>query len=352
MQYSFETTGQPINSLYMIRRIHTMFVLVLFALIFCGKAEAQQDSTIIDIPPDTALVAGPLIPATSGMDRAWEVPHNPFVDTTSLPTDISQREQVLRGFNMFMDTRRNAPRMSGNMMSCNHCHPNSGQREKGMPLVGVAVAFPEYNKRSGRIFTLEDRIIGCLLRSCNASAKKNIAAHENDTLHGALSAHSPEVQALAAYINWISKGFDVGENISWRGHNTLPQEKLVSMNTLDPKLGRKLYVEHCSGCHGKNGQGVDIGDKRPGPLWGQKSWNDGSGAARTYTLAGIIRYAMPYLNPGSLTDEEAQHIAAYITSKSRPKFPRKEKDYLKEQIPVDAVYYPQLYKTNPLRKGK
>ena len=28
-----------------------------------------------------------------------------------------------------------------------------------------------------------------------------------------------------------------------------------------------------------------------------------------YTLAGIVRYSMPYLSPGSLTDEEAQQHA-------------------------------------------
>jgi cytochrome c len=57
---------------------------------------------------------------------------------------------------------------------------------------------------------------------------------------------------------------------------------------------------------------------------------------------------MPYLNPGLLSDEQAQHIAAYITSQPRPRFPFKEMDYLKEKIPVDAVYYTQLYSKNPL----
>ena len=66
----------------------------------------------------------------------------------------------------------------------------------------------------------------------------------------------------------------------------------------------------------------------------------GAGAARIYTLAGIIRYAMPYLNPGSLTDEEAQQIAAFINSKPRPAFPHKGQDYLTEKVPVDSVYYP------------
>ena len=88
-----------------------------------------------------------------------------------------------------------------------------------------------------------------------------------------------------------------------------------------------------------DGQGVQIGDKKAGPLWGPDSWNDGAGAARVYTLAGIIRYTMPYLDPGSLTDEDAQQVAAYITSQPRPRFPFKEKDYVGGKVPVDAVYY-------------
>ena len=64
--------------------------------------------------------------------------------------------------------------------------------------------------------------------------------------------------------------------------------------------------------------GRAIGDKKAGPLWGPDSWNDGAGAARVYTLAGIIRYTMPYLDPGSLTDEDAQQLAAFINSKPRP----------------------------------
>jgi len=94
---------------------------------------------------------------------------------------------------------------------------------------------------------------------------------------------------------------------------------------------------------------MHIKPKHPGPLWGPNSWNDGAGAARTYTLAGMIRNWMPYLNPGFLTDEQALQIAAYITSQSRPSFPYKDQDYLKNRIPVDAVYYRQLYRENPLR---
>ena len=98
-------------------------------------------------------------------------------------------------------------------------------------------------------------------------------------------------------------------------------------------------MEHCTNCHGEDGQGVAIGDKKPGPLWGPDSWNDGAGAARIYTLAGIIRYAMPYLDPGRLTDEEAQQIAAFVNSKPRPQYPFKHQDYRTEKLPPDSVYY-------------
>ena len=66
-----------------------------------------------------------------------------------------------------------------------------------------------------------------------------------------------------------------------------------------------------------------------------------AGAARVYTLAGIIRYAMPYLDPGSLTDEEAQQLAAFINSKPRPAYPFKAQDYSTEKLPPDSVYYPR-----------
>jgi thiosulfate dehydrogenase len=84
---------------------------------------------------------------------------------------------------------------------------------------------------------------------------------------------------------------------------------------------------------------VRIGDLRPGPLWGPRSWNDGAGAARTHTLASYLRHAMPYTAPGSLSDEEAQLIAAYIESQPRPAFDAKDRDFLVEPMPPDAVYY-------------
>ena len=290
-----------------------------------------------------------LVPDTESMARAWEFPRDPRVDTAGLTAVMATK--VRNGFLLFTNTSELAARLTGGTMTCNNCHPNGGQREKAIPLVGVGNVFPEYNKRAGRMFTLEERIVGCFMRSINATGSRygNVTVHHENELGAAtLSSESEEVEDLAAYIRWLSWNSEIDSTLPWRGHNQLPESSLLSLEKLNPKLGRQLFREKCANCHGEDGQGVFIGDKRPGPLWGPNSWNDGAGAARVYTLAGMIRYMMPYMDPGSLTDEEAQHIAAFITSQPRPGFPYKDKDYLKEKIPTDAVYYKQLYRKNPL----
>jgi cytochrome c len=53
----------------------------------------------------------------------------------------------------------------------------------------------------------------------------------------------------------------------------------------------------------------------------------------------MIRYSMPYLDPGNMTDEDAQQLAAFIDSKPRTAFPFKDRDYRTQRLPPDAVYY-------------
>ena len=69
--------------------------------------------------------------------------------------------------------------------------------------------------------------------------------------------------------------------------------RVIPVSALDTRAGGEIYADRCTSCHGPDGQGVQIGDKKAGPLWGPGSWNDGAGAARVYTLAGMIRYSMP-----------------------------------------------------------
>jgi thiosulfate dehydrogenase len=274
-------------------------------------------------------MAGPLISSRTTMVTAWEFPRNPLTDPGLDDSRLSN--EIRLGFRIFTNTRAQAARFTPGGMSCNNCHLNAGQREKSLPLVGITGMFPEYNRRSGRLFSLGDRIVDCFLRSQNATGNPN--ADEE------LSLTAKEVLALSAYLTWLSQGFEVGTNPPWRGQNTIATSKLIPMAALDPARGDAIFRDRCTTCHGADGQGVAVGDKKPGPLWGPDSWNDGAGAARVYTLAGIIRYSMPYLDPGSVTDGEAQHLAAFINSKPRPAYPFKDNDYRTEKLPVDSVYY-------------
>jgi thiosulfate dehydrogenase len=275
-----------------------------------------------------AKPANPLVPATTTMVTAWQIPLDPQQNLAV--ADAKLADQIRWGYRIFVDTPREAPRFTGGSVSCINCHLNAGQRERALPLVGVAGMFPEYNNRAARLISLADRVVDCFLRSENATA------HSVDDLP---TPAAKEVLALSAYITWLARGHGVGVNPAWRGRNAIAADRLIPVAKLDHRAGEAIYTERCVSCHGADGQGVQIGDKKAGPLWGPGSWNDGAGAARVYTLAGIIRYTMPYLNPGSLTDEEAQQVAAFITSKPRPVYPFKNRDYSGSKVPVDAVYY-------------
>jgi thiosulfate dehydrogenase len=284
------------------------------------------------VPEASANRAGPLISSRTTMVTAWEIPKNPLTDSSLDDSRLSK--EIRSGYRIFTNTAGEASRFTPGRMSCSNCHLNAGQREKSLPLVGVVGMFPEYNRRSGRLFSLGDRIVDCFLRSQNATG-----AREHDSGAELPSLTAKEVLAVSAYLAWLSKGYQVGSNPPWRGQNVIAAANLIPIEKLDPARGEALFNDRCTSCHGVDGQGVAVGDKKPGPLWGPDSWNDGAGAARVYTLAGIIRFAMPYLNPGSLSDEEAQLLAAFINSKPRPAYPFKDEDYRSEKLPIDSVYY-------------
>ena len=306
---------------------YTSIALALLALAACERPAAEPPG------PSPIKMSGPLIAASMSMKAGWEFPQNPLNDKALDNSKLA--EEIRRGFKLFTNTPTEAPRLAPGGMSCTNCHMNAGQRERSMPLVDVAGMFPEYNRRSGRLYSLGDRITDCFLRSENATGGQLGA----DQLP---NPSSPEVLAISAYLTWLARGAEVGKNPSWRGQNTIPASALVPVDKLDTAKGEAIYMDRCATCHGPDGQGVQIGDKIAGPLWGERSWNDGAGAARVYTLAGMIRYSMPYLDPGNITDEDAQHVAAFINSKPRPAFPFKERDYRVEKLPPDAVYYTRL----------
>ncbi|HTO88463.1 MAG TPA: c-type cytochrome [Thermoanaerobaculia bacterium] len=246
------------------------------------------------------------------------------------------RAAVQLGSEIFLRTQAFSQPLGGNALACTNCHLDGGKQVGGLALVGSSRRYP-WKGPDGRSFTLEDRIVRCLTQSLNAQAP---------------APGRKEIAALAAYIAWLGEGLPPGQPPAWLTAKTIAAQNIVPIGQLDAVRGRQKYVQYCSGCHGRDGQGYS--EKRPPlpyesvpPLWGPRSYNDVSGLARVYTLAGFARHAMPLDKPGDITDQDVQEIAAYVDGQPRPA--SANKDAWDGSSPEDAVYDTRRYPKNPFR---
>ena len=116
------------------------------------------------------------------------------------------------------------------------------------------------------------------------------------------------------------------------------------------KQGAAIFAVKCAMCHGPNLEGVDAA---PGtgsffrgwvlaakgtPLW---DTNPFPGAAKYYayptTLWNIVRSGMPLMQPGTLTDDEAYALVAFILFKA---------DVVKEETVLDRETLPKVEMPN------
>jgi cytochrome c553 len=74
----------------------------------------------------------------------------------------------------------------------------------------------------------------------------------------------------------------------------------LSLRAADAQTGETIYKNQCASCHGAAGEGAK---KYPKPLIGERS---------VAQLAKLIGKTMPEEDPGSLSAEEAQAVAAYV----------------------------------------
>lgn len=192
-----------------------------------------------------------------------------------------------------------------NGMNCNNCHIGAGTGTFANNFSMVAITYPLYRNRSGKIETIENRINDCFERSLNG---KKIP----DT--------SKEMKAMIDYIKWVGK--DVNKETKMEGTGV---EKLPFLNrSADTAKGRIVYINTCQRCHGSNGEGLPGKDTREyvyPPLWGKNSYNIGAGMYQLSRFAGFVKNNMPfgttYKNP-VLTNEQAWDVAAFINSEQRP----------------------------------
>jgi len=113
---------------------------------------------------------------------------------------------VVFGYNIVMETNRYAARYAGNGLSCTSCHLKGGTQPDGFPL-NVAGVYPKWRSKNGVRNGIGLRIRDCFLYSLNGVMPPE---------------ESAEVQAVAAYINYLSEGEVIGRPPKGWGVPTLP----------------------------------------------------------------------------------------------------------------------------------
>lgn len=230
-----------------------------------------------------------------------------------------ERSAIELGRQIALDTPRYAPGHVGGGMSCAHCHIDGGTRANASPWYGVTGMLPAYSPRSATLITLEDRINDCFKRSENGVP---------------LDPDSAEMKALLAYMSFLSRGIPSGQFGPGRG---MPH--FSSAHTPDANRGHAIYQSKCVACHGGDGSGAHDGVTYTiPPLWGDASYNIGASMARIGPAAAFIKGNMPLGQGGTLTDEEALDVAAYVTAQPRPDYAAKAADWPKGGKPADARY--------------
>lgn len=220
---------------------------------------------------------------------------------------------IRRGHALLTATRDSLPAFAASRLRCVSCHLDDGRRAHASPFVGVFARYPTYNARSGKAYTIEDRINDCFRRSLNGRA---------------LPSGSPDMRDIVVYFAWMSHGVPVGAAVEGQG--------LAKLTPLagDTTRGRTIFGAQCARCHGANGEGTAVAP----PLWGRESFNIGAGMSRLRTAAAFIRFNMPFDQAGSLDDQQAFDVASFVISHPRPDFAGKENDWPNGDAPPDVAY--------------
>lgn len=219
-------------------------------------------------------------------------------DPSALPTG-AVGDLIRYGHDIIADTPKYMKANIGVNMSCSACHIAAGTVPRGGYL-GVYGEFPQWNTRARRVISLQDRLAECFLYSMNGTPP---------------AYNSREMESMVAYIAWLSRGSQIGVPLD----ASVKYARFPSPQAPSPQRGAQIYAQKCAACHRADGNGIS--GTYP-PLWGARSFNDRAGMAHIDRMVGFVRYNMPQNAPGSLSDQDAYDVSAYVLSHARPAFRR------------------------------
>ena len=258
--------------------------------------------------------------AAGEADGGEAVAHQAAIDAVFTPPSPEtippglRGEQIRMGYEVVAHTQQYAKRYVGNKLNCPNCHLDAGLSPNAASFVGLSVQYPEYSARLGRNVTLAERINECFERSLNGKP---------------LPPDSSKLQAVIAYIEWLSQNVPRGSTVGWRGI-----ARISPIRPPDAARGKAVFSKKCFFCHGTDGQGTMAAP----PLWGPDSYSIAAEMARISVAAAFIKGNMPRAWGWTVTDTDAFDVAAYINSQPRRDLHGKESDWPKGGRPDDSPY--------------
>ena len=246
------------------------------------KSANDQDATVkikkaVHIPPDTS-----------------QIPDNEFGEMVRYGRELILNTPYYIGPDGVVSHNLN------NKMTCSNCHLDAGTRPFGLNFFSTHARYPQYRGRENTILNVGERINNCIERPHNGTP---------------LPLDSKEIIAMSCYIQWLGQGVGVGEHVYGDGGMELE----LPARAANVENGARIYAQHCSTCHGVNGDGTwkpDSSGYAYPPLWGDKSYAAGSSMHRVLKAARFIKANMPHKQATwekpFLADHEAIDVAAFV----------------------------------------
>jgi cytochrome c len=217
---------------------------------------------------------------------------------------------IMRGYALATHTYEMLPAFVPQAkLHCASCHLSAGGNSDAAWWADLNVEYPTKP-------LLQARINHCFTNSLNGKA---LCTPAGNGVKGNCDTDA-SMNAFLTYIKWLEE-----QSKSLHLCNTVPNGYPPISTTLtgNATAGHSVFIQKCAVCHRLDGQGRYENNTyfRPA-LWGPHSFNQAAGMFTTAAdLAQFLRWNMPLMAGGELSDQEAWDVEAYIHSKPRPLTP-------------------------------
>lgn len=214
--------------------------------------------------------------------------------------------KIMRGYELVTHTYELLPKFVPTAkLHCSSCHLSAGGNSDAAWWVDLKSEYPTTPQ-------LQSRINHCFTNSLNGIALCTPAA---PGVKGNCDSNA-DMNAITTYMSWLDEQSVALPLCNTVAHGYPP----ISNGTGDCGNGKKTFVQKCAVCHRLDGQGRYESNTyfRPA-LWGPHSFNQAAGMfSDPQYLAAFLRWNMPLMAGGLLTDQEAWDLESFLHSRPRP----------------------------------